>query len=553
MPRQDMPRGRIARQATRLSQVASAKPPILALRKHLGDKGDSGGVDVDDIVEVDLIDAVLHTQASLNLVCLDHALDRVDGGNTGINSTEREVGDIPNVFDQLPIELMWEIGLQIESDKDLCNFQSSCRHANTTTKDGKFWRRRFKLEFDSPRVGSFIQNNAHFEDQYKKRRDVLRNKPFFLQGTSRREMQCLAVLKDLILDSFSDRDGTSKNIQDYVLGFLHDGNLLEDIFGAKYVRRATSDKEVAQVKANPLMRMLQVLLAPVLLDPRPFGPDNEPPVADFPRSQFMAYSSVRQQPVFVGCSGVDVNFTWVLHQLNFWRCHMLSANEATLNFCYTLLEDHERPQFWSTALQHVDVDYIGKKWKGAYGFVNETDVLTIRTLDAAHEHIQDEFSGDEVQGEFQDLTLDLTEAGEESWSPIFEDILRSLAKPQLKVRTRAQKASALPQENLKSRSFRFGGRGEDQEERFLADGWFNSLPPQMGVSGWQRMTMMKYFTDDETNEIDYEALWAYEGVVLPGGQIIIGRWWSPTNIIDGDPYSGPFILWCVDSKQDVGK
>lgn len=97
---------------------------------------------------------------------------------------------------------MWEIGLQIESDKDLCNFQSSCRHANTTTKDGKFWRRRFKLEFDSPRVGSFIQNNAHFEDQYKKRRDVLRNKPFFLQGTSRREMQCLAVLKDLILGMF---------------------------------------------------------------------------------------------------------------------------------------------------------------------------------------------------------------------------------------------------------------------------------------------------------------------------------------------------------------
>lgn len=109
MPRQDMPRGRIARQATRLSQVASAKPPILALRKHLGDKGDSGGVDVDDIVEVDLIDAVLHTQASLNLVCLDHALDRVDGGNTGINSTEREVGDIPNVFDQLPIEVSTEM------------------------------------------------------------------------------------------------------------------------------------------------------------------------------------------------------------------------------------------------------------------------------------------------------------------------------------------------------------------------------------------------------------------------------------------------------------
>jgi hypothetical protein len=60
------------------------------------------------------------------------------------------------------------------------------------------------------------------------------------------------------------------------------------------------------------------------------------------------------------------------------------------------------------------------------------------------------------------------------------------------------------------------------------------------------MVMMKYFVDSNNN-IDLDALWAYEGVVLPGDQIIVGRWWSPEpdrNL--SKIYSGPFILWNTD-------
>ena len=38
--------------------------------------------------------------------------------------------------------------------------------------------------------------------------------------------------------------------------------------------------------------------------------------------------------------------------------------------------------------------------------------------------------------------------------------------------------------------------------------------------------MMKYF-EDHTGNFDESALWAYEGIVIPGGQMIFGRWWSP--------------------------
>jgi hypothetical protein len=97
-------------------------------------------------------------------------------------------------------------------------------------------------------------------------------------------------------------------------------------------------------------------------------------------------------------------------------------------------------------------------------------------------------------------------------------------------------------------SFRFKGEGVDAKEGFLASGYFNSISPQQGIPGWQRMTMMKYWADEDTGEIDYSSLWAYEGVVLPGGMIMLGRWWHP-NPDTTSEYSGPFIFWNVDKSM----
>jgi hypothetical protein len=81
---------------------------------------------------------------------------------------------------------------------------------------------------------------------------------------------------------------------------------------------------------------------------------------------------------------------------------------------------------------------------------------------------------------------------------------------------------------------------------FNGSGWINQLPTQKAVPGFKRIVMMKYFVD-HNGEVDGEALWAYEGVVLPGDQIIVGRWWSaeaPRN--PAKVYSGPFLLWNTD-------
>lgn len=61
---------------------------------------------------------------------------------------------------------------------------------------------------------------------------------------------------------------------------------------------------------------------------------------------------------------------------------------------------------------------------------------------------------------------------------------------------------------------------------------------------------MQYFFDDD-GRLDEEALWAYEGVLMPGGKLILGRWWCPSDGVGEDMYSGPFILWCTDKEPEA--
>ena len=114
----------------------------------------------------------------------------------------------------------------------------------------------------------------------------------------------------------------------------------------------------------------------------------------------------------------------------------------------------------------------------------------------------------------------------------------------------------------------FTGVGVEGDPYVFA-GNLHALPPQYGVPGWQRISFLKCFpaindhsssnfveanpclnpfyprADGTFWDIDELDLWAYEGVVLPGGKIIVGRWW---NVADPDgkrECTGPFIFWNV--------
>jgi hypothetical protein len=93
----------------------------------------------------------------------------------------------------------------------------------------------------------------------------------------------------------------------------------------------------------------------------------------------------------------------------------------------------------------------------------------------------------------------------------------------------------------------FFGLGYDGEEYHL-HGQLHALPPQQGIPGFQRVTMVKFIRDSEGEF----KLFAYEGLVTPGNTFMVGRWWDlfGRRLRDRQPYCGPFIFWNIECDEE---
>jgi len=141
----------------------------------------------------------------------------------------------------------------------------------------------------------------------------------------------------------------------------------------------------------------------------------------------------------------------------------------------------------------------------------------------------------------QSLQLDFDQGAQPDWPAKFESRLNS-RRSNAPIPTHSRPDPA-------QKDIQFTGSGIDLEDDFNAIGWLNALPAQSGIPGWQRITFMKHFMDDFDSD-DEDNLWAYEGVVLPGGRIILGRWWYASDTVNfSADYNGPFILWAVDEPE----
>lgn len=140
--------------------------------------------------------------------------------------------------------------------------------------------------------------------------------------------------------------------------------------------------------------------------------------------------------------------------------------------------------------------------------------------------------------------------------------------------------------------------GAVAEDASLGIGYLQPLPSQRGVPGWMRITMLKFkwpvgrsatrndvypqFMSKHSNKFFWSIMasdiamddvphddgearlqentcWAYEGIVLPGGRFMAGRWWwinpdDPNGMrrSDSTQQSGPFMYWaCAEDQSTV--
>ncbi|KAI9814399.1 MAG: hypothetical protein M1827_003255 [Pycnora praestabilis] len=445
----------------------------------------------------------------------------------------------------LPIEY---VANYLTDDRDLCNFALTCQstYAAVNTDGSGIWRQRFASTYDQMPG----QSSNDLKRKYQRWRRVLRKGAIFSFGHEAQERRCLEILRELIIESYGEASSTCEDFQTSLNiveleSFMRRTNLVHDLFLNGGFRTG--------IGSDQLFLTVQLLFAHCSLN-LAFNAISY--AGDL--SQKAVYEDNKMEPIFLGKSQGEVNVEWLLHVVNFFKYHMTCKEICTLLPIYEDLEDKEKPKAWKKKLER-GVKKLGKSWKGSYGKETRADLYTLKTwIDAecydyhvAYLDIRDldnirrndagkgfYMDNIDVDGGFQTMQLDFSTKASTPWPDSFERHLHSI--PTL---TKIQGRSTTPS------SLRFEASGYDRES-FFGSGSIHELPPQHGIPGWQRLTLMKYFADEQGA---YEAGsdWCYEGCVLPGGQIILGRWWRPEmDPRDDTAYCGPFIFWNVADDEE---
>ncbi|CAG5156861.1 uncharacterized protein ALTATR162_LOCUS4654 [Alternaria atra] len=446
-------------------------------------------------------------------------------------------------FNSLPIELNKAIGHELEDDKDIAIYRLVC-HATNDAIDAdrlSFWRAKYREKYDFKDCLTNLQLRRIYQRRSKQLRRGI-NYPFF-HGDRQGERQVVNMLKDMIVESFQgatqvDEHGRlrCKNYA-HILNFILKSRLLNND------RRAPNAPPAVLMHINDGLAAVKLVCSQFVFNLEGL----EHNVFAFEESQHAVYLSAAAAPLFTK-DHTKLNLGWMLHAMNFFRHHMMNKNARTLFDKIEELDATQKPSAWREQLEN-GAQPLSRYWKGTYSFLDNSEVQKLRRQGPGKQVYIDK---NVDEGKIQSLELAfaqdsvLTDGRQLPWPPVFEDRLHSLENDTTEQGIKTQGRSAA---KPTTSSIQFEGKGEDLEDKYMALGWLNTLPPQGGIPGWQRITFMKHFTQDYDHPNE-DNLWAYEGVVLPGGRIILGRWWFASE--QGHPsleYNGPFILWAIDEPD----
>ncbi|KAI4164728.1 MAG: hypothetical protein LQ342_001703 [Letrouitia transgressa] len=107
----------------------------------------------------------------------------------------------------------------------------------------------------------------------------------------------------------------------------------------------------------------------------------------------------------------------------------------------------------------------------------------------------------------------------------------------------------------------FGAVQYSFDETFVQTSIVHRLSPIHGIPGWKRITIVPLSIKARQGSIaegvdlrslaNEDIIQIMQGVVLPGGKIILGRWWQHESDLKDAARSGPFILWNVPGRRGV--
>ncbi|GAB7343139.1 hypothetical protein MBLNU457_1215t1 [Dothideomycetes sp. NU457] len=457
-------------------------------------------------------------------------------------------------FPSLPVEINQKIAENIVSDYDVASFRLICHNTNDALNGDRksFWRRRFLDQFDKPAIPpnkSIAQINEHIHEKYKSRCRILARRTDFRHlGNSRHERKCLEVLTELLIEAYSG--STTKHGGEVISNNMSKINRFLD--ASDLLPQAFNPLLHSQSKKGPTRAYCAFLLVfthRILGDAVSASGHR---VFQFEECRRMAYASTMERPMFRGFGPLQINMGWLLHVANFWKYHLTVESECTMFGAFASLSEDCRPKAWDRQLKR-GVQKLGRYWCGVYAHVESRELRNIRLGkrdgQLVIDRLNDEYG---VENKLQIFEMDFPEPehGDFVWEQQYDRVLHSKRPPIYDAprrRTRSQEnGSAISDAELpKESALPFTFCSTDPDVWYESKGWLNGLPTQEGIPGWQRITFMRYHVDHPDT-----VYWAYEGVVLPGNQIMMGRWWDPRPHQAGvNQLSGPFLYWNIDAAM----
>ncbi|MCJ1387541.1 hypothetical protein MMC18_000384 [Xylographa bjoerkii] len=490
-------------------------------------------------------------------------------------------------FNILPPEIIDRVAFFLPRDRDICNLENTClrTHAAISHPRSGIWIQRFSDTFDVP--ASIRGVGVDFQLEYKSRqwiRKLVGRLRIHVVGgigsisaASTNEGVVIEFIRELIDDSFAvvhsrglslgDR-GISKNIK-------HLAEISANSCFLDNCMRFASNEELS----FPQLQLYRLILTHLALDETAKIP------YCFEYSQKAVYGHPMEFPLFTdGLTKRKLNLNNLLHIVNFFKYHITNADEYSLHEPFRALPDDEKPKPWDSPLK-AGLQKLGTHWKGCAAYLhnsstvsshlrsNNTGYCPKEIIVEAQNHINntrpysthiysDVMDIEDNDDGFASLHLDFTRPTA-PWPATFEKHLNSFpsmsnltvdnglkcgnGEPKNEDTNRITKF--VPKAKAGETYHQFQGFGHDYD-KYRCVGNVTALPAQdpqgvYEVDGFQRVTMMKWAEYDEKNsprgsqtlvEKHLEEMqnydiadvadvehWAYEGIVLPGGKVMLVR------------------------------
>ncbi|OKL58892.1 hypothetical protein UA08_05778 [Talaromyces atroroseus] len=444
----------------------------------------------------------------------------------------RTMADQVSPIFRLPGEVVQHVASLLGSDADLLSFALTCRWLaeHVLSPLSGVWRNIFEDQYDS----AWKYPSDLLKIEYQTRAFVLAQRVFSRPKESNRERVWLEVIQTLLLESYlPSKNGSLPTFSKNML------KIAEAVRKTNFLNRPMVWEDGQRSNPNPsdLFCSIQLCLTHLCLnshDARPCLRSN------YDIAQVYAYQDLIREPlVQMG----DVKLETLLHIRNFWQRHLLSSREQT--FVSSYLDTEPKPKAWNRPLEQVEIPT--GCWTGYYSCIHPHP----STVEILQE--EQTCAGPESEHEAIKMFLTMKTIDKEPlpWSNIFDETFLMT--------------------ELHPRTFFAGTQGFYITDTVLyrVRGFWEAIPkPQGQIPGWVRICFISYIRyghdggeviDDAEEENwnpnlyeDFDCVYGFEGVLLPGGKIMLGHYFDMLGEDHPGSERGPCIYWEDSKDKDLG-